>query len=112
MLASVELQVISKILTTESQSDIDTLCGFDSSYYSVFSDHIKFIFEHRNKYGTVPDVFTFQAEFPDITLVHVDEPIEYLVNQLVKNKQRIMLMDSVGLFSIRMNRGSLRTKLS
>ena len=93
MLASVELQVISKILTTESQSDIDTLCGFDSSYYSVFSDHIKFIFEHRNKYGTVPDVFTFQAEFPDITLVHVDEPIEYLVNQLVKNKQRIMLMD-------------------
>ena len=93
MLASVELQVISKILTSDSTQEIDTLCSYDSSYYSVFADQIKFIFDHRSKYGTVPDLFTFQAEFPNVTLVHVDEPIEYLITQLNKNKQRIMLMD-------------------
>lgn len=94
MITSIELQVISKILTTDDQEVIDTLCSFDESYYSIFKPHIKFILNHRQRYSDVPDVFTFQSEFPDVTLVSVNESLEYLQVGIKKNKQHIMLLQT------------------
>lgn len=94
MITSIELQVISKILTTDDQEVIDTLCSFDESYYSIFKPHIEFILNHRQRYSDVPDVFTFQSEFPDVTLVSVNEPLEYLQVGIKKNKQHIMLLQT------------------
>lgn len=94
MISTVELQVISKILTSESTAEVDTLCSFDSSYYSVFKPQIEFILKHRSEYGDVPDVFTFQAEFPDISLLKVTEPQTYLCRELNKNKQHIILIET------------------
>lgn len=96
MVTSIELQVISKILTSESDVEIAALCEFDSSYYSVFKDHANFILNHRQEYGDVPDIFTFQSQFPDVTLVKVTEPLTYLVREMRQNKQHIMLL---GLFN-------------
>lgn len=92
MITSVELQIISKILTSDNEEEVDRLCEFDTSYYSVFQDQIQFIFDHKSRTGKVPDVFTFQAEFPDINLVKVNEPIDYLVSRIRKNKQQIILV--------------------
>ena len=94
MIASIELQVISKILTSESPTEVDTLCGYDSSYYSVFKKQIEFILEHKSKYGDVPDPFTFQAEFPDINLLVVKEPMTFLVNGIKNNKKQIMIVET------------------
>lgn len=94
MTASVELQVISKLLTTESDDVIETLCEYDASYYSVFKKHIQFILDHYDRYGNVPDPFTFQAKFQDTTLVRVDESTEFLVNGLRKNKRHILLVET------------------
>lgn len=95
MLASVELQVISKLLVSEDQNEIDALLAFDKSYYSVYDSQIEFIQNHAARYGSVPDIFTFQAQFPDIELVRVDEPLEYLVRGLKRNKQKIILIETV-----------------
>ena len=94
MITSIELQIISKILTTDDPMVVDTLCSYDETYYSVFRPHIEFILQHRQKYSDVPDVFTFQSEFPDITLVSVNEPLEYLQSAIKKNKQHIMLLQT------------------
>lgn len=94
MTTSIELQVISKILTSEDPSTIDELCSYDSSYYSLFKSHVEFIFEHKDKYGSTPDVFTFMAKFPEVSLVDVNEPLEYLVTELRKNKQLILLRET------------------
>lgn len=94
MITSIELQMISRILTTESQEEQDLLCSFDESYYSVFKKHISFILSHREKYNDVPDVFTFQAEFPDITLVKVRESVAFLTEEINKNKQHIILLET------------------
>ena len=93
MISSIELQVISRILTSESDDEVNTLCGYDESYYSVFKDQIRFILDHIQRYNTVPDIFTFQAEFPDVTLVKVSEPLSYLTSELSKNKQHIILVE-------------------
>ena len=94
MIGSVELQVISKILSTDNQIEIDTLLEYDESFYSVFKEHITFIQEHRLKYNDIPDVFTFQAKFPDVTLIKVTEPLTYLVRELKRNKQQMLLLET------------------
>lgn len=92
MTSAVELQVISKILTSDDEDLVNELCSYDSSYYDVFHKHIEFILNHRSRYGTTPDVFTFAAEFPDVTLVEVSrETKEFLIDGLKKNKQLILL---------------------
>lgn len=94
MTPAIELQFISKILTGQDESEINTLCSFDLSYYNVFRDQISFILDHRTKYQTVPDVFTFKAEFPDVVLVDVREPLEYLVGQMKLYKQQLLLIET------------------
>lgn len=94
MITSIELQVISKILTSDDESLVNSLLTYDPSYYSVFKPHIEFILNHKSKYGEVPDVFTFQAEFPDVTLVDVSESFKYLDAEMRKNKQHIILLET------------------
>lgn len=94
MTSSIELQVISKILTSDSENEIDTLCSFNTSYYSVFKKHIEFILNHVDAYGTTPDVFTFQSQFPEINIVPVSEPMTYLIRELKRNKKRILLLET------------------
>ena len=94
MIEAVELQVISRILTSDSKDEVDTLLNFGTDYYSVYKEHAEFIFNHVEEYGDPPDVFTFQAQFPDVTLVRVSEPVEYLVDELNKNRQHILLVET------------------
>lgn len=94
MITSIELQVISKLLTSDSEDEIKELIQFDSSYYSIFKPHIQFILNHFYKYNDTPDVFTFQSEFPDVTLVTVSEPLTYLCQEMRKNKQHIILIET------------------
>lgn len=94
MVTSIELQVISRILTSEDKTEVDTLCSLDDTYYSVFRPHIQFILDHRDKYGEAPDVFTFQSQFPEAVLVTVTEPVKYLLTEMRKNKQHIILLET------------------
>lgn len=94
MVASIELQVISKLLTCDEPTVVDELCSFDSSYYSIFQPHAQFILKHYLKYNNVPDIFTFQSQFPDITLVKVSESLDYLKAEMCKNKQHILLLET------------------
>ena len=86
--------MICKILTSEDPEEVNALCSYDETYYSVFKEQIQFILNHRQKYGNVPDVFTFQAEFPNVTLIRVTEPLSYLKTEIAKNKQHILLLET------------------
>lgn len=92
--SSIELQVISKLLTSDDEAEVNLLSSFDASYYVVLKEHIQFILDHQSKYGNVPDVFTFQAQFPNLDLVTVNEPLTYLARGIKENKQRILLVET------------------
>ena len=94
MINSIELQMISKILTSEDSQELERLCAYDTSFYSILDEQISFILDHKEKTGKVPDVFTFQARFDDFTLVEVNEPLEYLESEIKKNKQRILFIQT------------------
>ena len=94
MIESIELQIISKILTSDDEVLVNDLCSFDESYYAVFQPQISFILNHRDKYGNTPDVFTFNAQFPHVKLVQVNESPEYLFSEIKKNKRLILLRET------------------
>lgn len=95
MTTSIELQVISKILSDKTSNDeLETLLSFDSSYYSVFKKHVQFIQDHYEKYHNVPDVFTFLSEFDDVELVDVGESVAYLSDEIKRNKKHILLVET------------------
>ncbi len=95
MNSTIEIQVISKILTSDDDALVNELCSFDSSYYAVFNKQIEFILDHLTRYGNVPDVFTFNAEFPEVNLVEVTrEPREFLVDGIKKNKRRLLIVET------------------
>ena len=75
------LQIISKILETKDYSIItDNL--LDESYFLDYKEEFLFIKDHYDKYGNVPDKYTFEEKFPDIQLVEVTESDEYLVETI------------------------------
>lgn len=93
--SSIELQVICKILLSDDEYEVNKLCSYDDSYYSVLNEQIDFILDHREKTGKVPDTFTFQAQFEDFEFIEVNEPLDYLETKLKENKQRILLLQTV-----------------
>lgn len=94
MINSIELQMISKILTSQDDQEVEKLCSYDKSYYSILNSQIQFILEHKEKTGKVPDVFTFQAKFEDFTVVQVNEPLSYLESEIKKNKQHKLFIQT------------------
>lgn len=95
MKESIETLVISKILTSDDEKLVADLCSFDSSYYAVDGKQIDFILDHLQKYGNVPEVFTFLQEFPTFVIVDAQrESKEFLVTELKKNKQRILIRET------------------
>ena len=94
MISSIEMQVISRILISEDSSEVDQLCKYDETYYAAFKEHIQFILTHRDKYGEIPDAFTFNAEFPDFTILQVRESIDFLKTEICKNKSIIVFRET------------------
>ena len=90
----IELQMISKIITTKDRNELLSLLEFDESYYSAAKDEISFIQEHFRRTGKAPDPVTFYGHFPDWNLVDVTEPISYLQAGIRANKSRIILLNT------------------
>lgn len=94
MIEAIEVQVISKLLTSEDDYTVDTLLSYDLSYFSGYQKEFEYIRNHRQKYGSVPGVFDFQAQFPDFVVVSVPESIEYLQDRLREYKKRLILLET------------------
>lgn len=77
----VQLQFISKILETKDFSII-TDNMLDETYFIGYENEFRFIKEHIDEYGNVPDKATFLSKFPEIELVEVAESDIYLVNTI------------------------------
>ena len=94
MIEAIELQVISRILTADVTTDVDTLMGYDYSYFSAYLSEIKYIHNHFEKYQSIPSRFDFLAQFPDFNFVAVPEPIEYLCDRLRDYKRYLLMLET------------------
>ena len=51
-------------------------------YFKGYEAEFKYIKEHFEKYGKVPDRATFLSKFTEFNLIDVDEPDKYLLDTL------------------------------
>ena len=76
-----QFQVLNKILQTKDYSFI-TLNNLTSEHFFNYKAEYEFIKTHYEAYHVVPDRLTFLNSFPDFVIQDVNEPNNYLVEQL------------------------------
>lgn len=114
-----EAQIISKILNKKSW-DIIEKYGLDSKYFNTIiqddegnplaniKDIFNFIKNHKQQYKMIPDKSTVLANFPDFTIVDVDEDDKYLVNNLKKAYNTEKIANGINNFAdILVNKGDI-----
>lgn len=77
----VELQIINKILQDKSNA-ILLNNNIGEEHFLTYKDEIKFINNHLQKYGTIPDMETFLERFNDFDVIEVGESEKYLVEKI------------------------------
>ena len=89
----IQLQVLNKVLETKDSALI-SLNNIDTSYFSDYKEEFKFIKNHIDTYGNVPDIETFLSNFPNFELIKVNESSDYLIDELFKDKSKRLLANS------------------
>lgn len=56
--------------------------GITEEYFTEYSDEYKFIKEHFDNYKNVPDIESVISQFPDFSLVEVNESERYLIDTI------------------------------
>lgn len=80
----VSVQIISKVLATKDYSLItDNL--LTEQHFSPYEEEFRFIKDHYEKYGNVPDEISFLDKFPEFELQEVTESDSYLVYHAKEN---------------------------
>ena len=77
----IQLQVLNRIIN-EQDSSILLLNNLNQEYFSDYPNEYNFIKNHLTQYGKIPDQVSFLNRFPDFTVLEVNEPTTYLVNEL------------------------------
>lgn len=62
--------------------------SIDGKFFSDYPEEFKFIREHIDKYGNVPDKAVFLSQFPQFDILEVNESREYLVKTLYEDLNR------------------------
>jgi len=79
-----QFQILNKILQTGDYSLV-LLNNLNEEYFPGYSSEFKFIKNHFEKFGSVPDRLTFLNTFPDFDIKDVNEPDSYLIEQVNKD---------------------------
>lgn len=81
----IQLQFLNKLLSSQDSSLL-LVNNIDKEFFSDYPSEYDFILTHLNKYGSLPDMITFAAEFPHFDIISVEEPITYLIDKLYEDR--------------------------
>lgn len=83
----IQLQVLNKIIQNRDPSLI-LLNNLNETFFSDYPDEFKYILDHYNQFGVIPDKETFIGKFNDFDFIQVNEPDAYLINELYNDRNR------------------------
>jgi replicative DNA helicase len=82
----VQVQILNKIIKSKNL-DIVTKNDLTPAYFGDYAKEFKFIINHVNKYGNVPDMATFLDAFPEFSIMDVEESDKYLIDTITEDFQ-------------------------
>lgn len=86
-----QIQFLNLILSSKDFSYIINN-NITVDFFPNFKDEFNFIYNHYKQYGQTPDVETFLKSFPEFEILNVNEPPEYLLSELYKDKDQNFLV--------------------
>ena len=89
----IQAQVLNKILSDRDASII-TLNNLTADYFSDYKQEFWFIKNHLDEYGNIPDTTTFLSKFPNFEYFEVHESLNYLLEELLKDKNKRFLAEN------------------
>ena len=88
-----QLQLLNLILSTKNIHIIlDN--NLTEEYFPQYRNEFNFIYLHFKNYGQVPDLETFVKSFPDFEVIQVTESLDYLLEELYREKNENFLADT------------------
>lgn len=86
----IQCQFINYLISSQDSSLL-LINNITEDFLSDYPSEYKFIREHLNNYGKLPDAATFLNTFPDFEYTEVHEPASYLIDKLYddRNERRI-----------------------
>ncbi len=81
----IQLQTLNWILDTKDSSML-LMNNINEEFFSDYKEEYKFICDHLNEYGSIPDKLTFLDRFPNFDIVEVNESSDYLIDKLYDDR--------------------------
>ena len=81
----IQLQFLNYLLNTKDSSLL-LVNNITDEFFSDYKEEYKFIKDHLNEYGTIPDQITFLDKFPHFDIVYVNETPDYLIDKLYEDR--------------------------
>ena len=88
----IQLQVLNKLLSSKDSS-ILLMNNITEEFFSDYVEEYRFICNHLNTYGSIPDTLTFLDSFPNFDIVEVQESFDYLIDRLYDDRNTRKLAD-------------------
>lgn len=88
----IQCQVLNKIIQDRDPTII-TLNNLTVDYFSDYKQEFLAIKDHLDKNGNIPDAETFLAKFPNFEYIEVHENLNYLLEELTKDKNKRFLAE-------------------
>lgn len=73
-------------MLTTGDATLITIRGLTKEYFPQYSAEFAFINNHFLQYNKIPDLATFLKVFPNFEVIEVNESVEYLLNELTREK--------------------------
>lgn len=77
----VQLQILNRILASQDDTILEDNM-LTEEYFPTYINEYRFIQNHKERYGNVPDKATFIAQFPEFEFIEVTESEKYLVEAI------------------------------
>ena len=90
----IQLQTLNWILDTKDSSML-LMNNINEEFFSDYKEEYKFICDHLNEYGSIPDKLTFLDKFPNFDIVEVNESSDYLVDKLYDDRIKVQVTPQV-----------------
>lgn len=86
----IQTQFINALLQRKDATML-TINNIDKDYFSDYQNEFEYIQNHLSTYGTLPDIETFVARFPNFDVINVSEPADYLLDALFDDRNQRVL---------------------
>lgn len=89
----IQLQVLNYLLDSKDSSLL-VVNNLTEEYFSRYPEEFRFVKNHLDTYGSIPDKETFVEKFPDFDFIKVHESPDYLIDALYEDRNKRFLATS------------------